>query len=151
MLAAAGCNACVVDVNKETAEETAALVRDAGVKCLAVAADVRDFPALEAAAQKTRAEFGRLDFCVANAGLGRVGQVHTMNEADFDTVMDVNVKGVWFTVKACSREMIRANNGGRVVVVASANSGVCCMHASVATCHPGHSHQTYRCCVGGVQ
>src|SRR5206468_6215618 len=64
-------------------------------------------------------EFGALDICVANAGIGRGGTVLTMLEDDWDTLMDVNLKGVFLTVQACAREMVKLNRGGRIIAISS--------------------------------
>jgi glucose 1-dehydrogenase len=70
-------------------------------------------------AAATGAELGRLDICVANAGIGRGGSVLTMSEDDWDTQVDVNLKGVFLTVQACGREMVRQDRGGRIITISS--------------------------------
>jgi len=130
VLAQAGCSVAVADVNMQFAEETAALVRKLGRKALALKVDVRDYHALEQAAKQTSSEFGALDFCVANAGIVRGGSVLTMEEQDFDNIVAVNMKGVFSTVKACSREMVKHGRGGRVIVISSANAEIAGAQAS---------------------
>jgi 3-oxoacyl-[acyl-carrier protein] reductase len=64
---------------------------------------------------------------VANAGIVRGGSVLTMEQARWDEIMDVNMKGTFLTVRACSREMVRLNRtgpggGGRIITISSANA-----------------------------
>ena len=118
-LARAGAAVACTDLDGERAEATAAQVRALGREALAAAVDVRDLGSLEAAVAATAAQLGRLDIAVANAGISRGSNVLTLTEEDVDTVFDVNTKGVFLTVKACAREMVRQGRAGRVVVISS--------------------------------
>jgi NAD(P)-dependent dehydrogenase (short-subunit alcohol dehydrogenase family) len=118
-LARAGAEVVSSDLFSERAEETARLVRDLGRRCLAVRADVREMESLQVLAERTMREFGRLDISVANAGIFRSGSVLTMTQADWDDSAAINQTGVFLTVQACAREMVRAGNGGRVIVISS--------------------------------
>ncbi|MCY4391530.1 MAG: SDR family oxidoreductase [Chloroflexi bacterium] len=106
-LARAGADVACTDLDAERAEATAAQVRALGRKALA------------AAVAATVSELGRLDIAVANAGISRGSNVLTLTEDDLDTVFDVNSKGVFLTVQACAREMVREGRAGRVVVISS--------------------------------
>ncbi len=118
-LAGAGADVACSDIVAERAEATAAEVAALGRKSIAVTADVRDRAQLAELAARTSGEFGRLDIAVANAGIARGGSILTMTEDDWDTQIDVNLKGVYLTVQAMSREMVRHNNGGRVIAISS--------------------------------
>ncbi len=118
-LARAGADVACTDLDAERAEATAAQVRALGRKAIAAAVDVRDLGALEVAVEGTVAELGRLDVAVANAGISRGSNVLTLTEDDLDMVFDVNSKGVFLTVQACAREMVREGRAGRVVVISS--------------------------------
>ena len=118
-LARAGADVACTDLDLERAEATAAQVRAIGREALAAAVDVRDFGALQAAVAATAAQLGRLDIALANAGIARGSNVLTLTEDDLDTVFDVNMKGVFLTVKACAREMVREGRAGRVIVISS--------------------------------
>ena len=63
--------------------------------------------------------FGRLDICVNNAGVNRGGDVLTLTEADFDSVIGVNVKGPFFVSQAAAKEMVRAGIKGSIVNISS--------------------------------
>src|ERR687886_814633 len=60
-----------------------------------------------------------ISLAFANAGIGRGGTVLTMTEGDWDTLIDVNLTGVFLTVQACAREMVRQNRGGRIIAISS--------------------------------
>ncbi len=117
--AAAGADVLVSDVILARAQETAGQVQALGRKAFAVQADVRDRAAVAAMAEAASAQLGRLDICVANAGIARGGGVLTMTEDDWDTQIDVNLKGVFLTVQACAREMVKHNRGGRIIGISS--------------------------------
>ena len=95
------------------------MVRELGRKALPCAVDVRNKADVVAMATRAGRELGALDICVANAGIGRGGTVLTMSEDDWDTLIDVNLTGVFLTVQACAREMVRHNRGGRVIAISS--------------------------------
>lgn len=111
-----------LDANADTAASAADAVSAAGGRSVALHADVRDGDAVADAVSRCEAALGPLGVCVANAGIARVGSVLTMDAAEWSAVFDVNCAGAFNTVKACSRAMVRAGRGGRIVTVASANS-----------------------------
>jgi len=118
-LAQAGANVLCTDVVRERADDAARAVRELGRKAGACVADGRNKKDVVAMAEQASREFGALDICVANAGIGRGGTVLTMREDDWDTLMDVNLKGVFLTVQACAREMVKLNRGGRIIAISS--------------------------------
>jgi NAD(P)-dependent dehydrogenase (short-subunit alcohol dehydrogenase family) len=117
--ARAGADILAADIVAERAEATAKEAAELGRRSLGLQVDVRDRDALLDMAARASSELGRLDICVPNAGISRGGSILTMNADDWDTQMDVNLKGVYLTVQACAREMVRHNNGGRVVAISS--------------------------------
>jgi SDR family mycofactocin-dependent oxidoreductase len=106
---------------EEDLAETAELVRATGGRVLTVTADVRRFPELRAAAAAGIAEFGHIDIVLANAGIATMGTDLTDDEAEaaWDAVIDVNLKGVWNTVRACAPAMIERGQGGAIVLTSS--------------------------------
>jgi SDR family mycofactocin-dependent oxidoreductase len=107
--------------DKEDLAETAELVRQAGGTVLTAKADVRRFSELTAAVAAGVKEFGHIDIVLANAGIATMGTELTeeQKEESWDAVIDVNLKGVWNTVRACAPPMIERGQGGAIVLTSS--------------------------------
>jgi NAD(P)-dependent dehydrogenase (short-subunit alcohol dehydrogenase family) len=82
-----------------------------GVGCLPVAADVRDLAALQNAAQDGVKQFGSLDVLFNNAGICAYGLSHELSENEWDTMIDINLKGSWLAGKAVIPHMIKQKSG----------------------------------------
>ena len=131
-LAEAGADVVAVDIDRdidsvfyplartEDLEETARLVEKEGRQALARTVDVRDSAALDAVVAEAIAAFGHIDVVSANAGIA-TSMVKTweMSEADWQDVIDVNLTGVWRTVRAVIPPMIEAGRGGCIVLTSS--------------------------------
>ena len=103
----------------EELAETVAAVEATGRKVLARQVDIRDLAALQQVVADGVEQFGRLDIVVANAGVLSWGRMFEMSEAQWDTVIDINLNGTWRTIRAAVPAMIEAGNGGSVIVVSS--------------------------------
>jgi len=108
----------VVSRTQENSEKVAAEIRALGRKAWAFAVDVADAAAVSAAAEKILAEAGKVDILVNNAGVTRDGLLMRMSDADWDTVLDTNLKGAFLVTKAFSRAMIKARTG-RIINISS--------------------------------
>ena len=107
----------------EDLAETRRLVTDAGGEIEAVVADVRDPGQVQDALRAGMAAFGRVDVVVANAGIGHpFGPFWEISEEAFVAAVDVNLTGVWRTVRAAVPSMIEQGDGGSVVVTGSGAS-----------------------------
>jgi SDR family mycofactocin-dependent oxidoreductase len=106
---------------QEDMAETVRAVEALDRRIVARVADVRDFAAVRSVVDEGVAELGnRLDVVSANAGIFTFGTTAVdATEEDWETVLDINLKGVWRTVKAAAPHMIAAGNGGSVVVTSS--------------------------------
>jgi SDR family mycofactocin-dependent oxidoreductase len=102
-------------------DEAAREVRALGRRALALRADVRDPVALANAAAETIEQLGKIDVVVAAAGIESFGEVCELTGEQWDAVLDVNLKGVWQTVKAVAPHM-RSRRAGSIVIVGSTNS-----------------------------
>jgi SDR family mycofactocin-dependent oxidoreductase len=94
--------------------QTAASVQAVGRRVLAVQADVRHQDELDGAVARGIAEFGRIDICVANAGIYSLGPFWELSEEQWSQVMDVDLAGVWRTAKAVAPNMIEQRSGAMV-------------------------------------
>jgi (+)-trans-carveol dehydrogenase len=100
--------------------ETAAMVERLGRRILTAQADVRDYEALEAAVDAGVERLGRLDIVVANAGIGNGGTtLDQTSEGDWTDMIDVNLAGVWKTVKAAVAHLVTSGHGGSIVLISS--------------------------------
>lgn len=104
--------------SKTDLDETASLVEDLDRRCVAVQADVRDPQAVSRFASDAIAQLGRVDFCLANAGIFTFGPIAEMDDATWQTMLDVNLTGVFHTLRAVLPHMIDRGSG-RIVVTSS--------------------------------
>ena len=109
--AAEGADVVCVSRTPENSEKVAAEIRALGRKAWAHAVDVADAAAVSAAAEKILAECGKVDILVNNAGVTRDGLLMRMSEADWDAVLDTNLKGAFLFTKAFSRALIKQRAG----------------------------------------
>ena len=103
--------------------ETARLVEQAGGRALLRQADVRDSAAVRAVVDAGLAEFGRLDVVVANAGIVSPASAIELTDQAWVTLLEVNLTGVWNTVRAALPAMLAAGTGS-IVITSSANGGI---------------------------
>ncbi|MEZ0384136.1 mycofactocin-coupled SDR family oxidoreductase [Mycobacterium sp. pW045] len=100
--------------------ETADLVKGLDRRIVTAQVDVRDFDALKAAVDSGVEQLGRLDIIAANAGIGNGGDtLDKTSEADWQDMIDVNLSGVWKTVKAGVPHLIAGGNGGSIILTSS--------------------------------
>lgn len=117
--AAQGANVVVADMN--AADETVAEIQATGGQALAVRVDVSDNASVQAMAKAALERFGRIDGLVNNAAYFREVKLtpfEELDDAQWDRIFDVNVKGVWQCCKAVMPAM-RAQNSGSIVNIAS--------------------------------
>jgi SDR family mycofactocin-dependent oxidoreductase len=118
--------------NPEDLAETADLVKALDRRIVTAEVDVRDYDALKAVVDGGVEQLGRLDIIVANAGIGTVGRkLHKISEKIWQDMIDVNLSGVWHTVKAGVPHLIEGGRGGSIVLTGSVGS-----HKALA--HTGH-------------
>jgi SDR family mycofactocin-dependent oxidoreductase len=109
--------------NPEDLAETADLVKGHNRRIVTAQVDVRDYDALKAAVDGGVEQLGRLDIIVANAGIGTFGnKLHKIRENVWQDMIDVNLSGVWHTVKAGVPHIIAGGRGGSIVLTGSVGS-----------------------------
>ena len=117
-LGAEGASLAIVDIMKESAEETAAELRGKGMTAVAFGADVSKPKDADATVQAVLDELGSVDILVNNAGITRDTLMMRMSEADWDLVININLKGTFNFTKAVMRPMMKSKYG-KIVNVAS--------------------------------
>jgi 2-deoxy-D-gluconate 3-dehydrogenase len=117
-VALAQAGADVALVGRSAADETATLVEAAGRRALQIGADLSTLAPVQEIVERTLAELGGLDILVNNAGIIRRADAVDFSEADWDAVIDTNLKSVFFLCQAAGRHMIGAGRG-KVINIAS--------------------------------
>jgi 3-oxoacyl-[acyl-carrier protein] reductase len=112
---AEGARVVIADIDAAAAEQTAA---ELGEGAIAIATDVTDRASVEALAAAALAAFGRIDILAANAGIYPSTGLLAIDDALWDRVMDINVKGALHAVQACTPSML-ARGYGRIVLTSS--------------------------------
>jgi len=131
-LAQEGADIIAVDICKQIASvqiplstpedlaETADLVKGHNRRIYTAEVDVRDYEALKAAVDAGVEQLGRLDIIVANAGIGNGGQtLDKTSETDWTAMIDINLGGVWKTVKAGVPHILDGGRGGSIILTSS--------------------------------
>ncbi|MGP1575260.1 3-oxoacyl-[acyl-carrier-protein] reductase [Selenomonas sp.] len=104
--------------NVKAAEEVKSVIEAAGGKAMLCQADVADSKAVDAMVESVVKEFGTIDILVNNAGITRDTLLMRMKDEDFDTVLNTNLKGVYYCTKVVSKLMMKKRTG-RIVNMAS--------------------------------
>jgi (+)-trans-carveol dehydrogenase len=104
----------------EDLAETADLVKGHNRRIFTAEVDVRDYDALKKAVDTGVEQLGKLDIIVANAGIGNGGQtLDKTSERDWTAMIDINLGGVWKTVKAGVPHILSGGNGGSIILTSS--------------------------------
>ncbi|MDX2251974.1 MAG: SDR family oxidoreductase [Nitrospira sp.] len=121
--ARAGAAVAVVGNTSEDIAETVRLIEEAGGQALAVLCDVTHAAEIETAVEKTISAFGRLDFAFNNAGIEQpVKPILDVTDEEWSRVIDVNLRGVFLSMKHQIPTMLR--QGGGVIINTSSGAGV---------------------------
>ncbi len=116
-----GAKVAIIDVNEEALSETAAELREKGYEVFTKVANVVDASQVEAAMEEVVSQFGSLDILVNNAGVIRDNLLFKMTESDWDTVMDVHLKGSFNATKAAQKYMVEQKYG-RIINISSTSA-----------------------------
>ncbi|MFT9495602.1 2-dehydro-3-deoxy-D-gluconate 5-dehydrogenase KduD [Anaerosolibacter sp.] len=118
-LALAEAGADIVGVGSTDLEETKALVEKLGRKFVEVQANLMEMDAIPMVMDAVMGNFGKVDILVNNAGIIRREDAINFLEKDWDDVMDINVKTVFFLSQAVAKKFIEQNTGGKIINIAS--------------------------------
>jgi NAD(P)-dependent dehydrogenase (short-subunit alcohol dehydrogenase family) len=122
-LAGAGAHVAAVDIDEAAAGKTAAAVVALGRRSLAVGVDVGDLASIDRMVRQVTDALGPIDVLVNNAGVTRRAYIMDLTEADWDRIMRVNGKGVFFCLQRVAREMIPRRSGVIVNIASIAGKG----------------------------
>ncbi len=118
LLVREGAKVAISDVNLARVQETSEEIQAQGKEALAVGGNVANAQEAEAMVQKTMEKFGRIDILVNNAGITRDQVLLRMKEEDWDSVLSVNLKGIFNCTKAALRPLLK-QKGGKIINIAS--------------------------------
>lgn len=116
-LASAGCN--IVGVNIVEPTETIEKMKATGSKFIDVRANLMQMDDIPNIVERAIAEFGRIDILVNNAGIIRRADAVDFTEKDWDDVMNINIKSVFFMSQAVAKQFIAQGEGGKIINIAS--------------------------------
>jgi NAD(P)-dependent dehydrogenase (short-subunit alcohol dehydrogenase family) len=122
-LARAGAQVAAVDVDGGAAKTTAEAAAALGPRSLALETDVGDLAAIDRMVRRVMETFGRIDVLVNNAGVTRRAYIMDLTEQDWDRIMRVNAKGVFFCLQRVAREMIPRRSGTIINIASIAGKG----------------------------
>jgi len=118
VMAREGASVVCTDIAPGNAEDTAASIRKSGGKAEVLAQDVTQWESCRAVAEKVLASHGQIDILVTNAGVSKSVPITELDEAEWDRVNNVNIKGVFFSCKSVIPHMI-SRRYGKIVTISS--------------------------------
>lgn len=110
-LADEGADVVLVATNQELLERVSAEIEPKGVRCRFAPVDIRNAVAVENFVDQLTNEWGRIDILVNNAGITKDALLLRMSEADWQQVLEVNLKGAFLFTRACARTMLKQRAG----------------------------------------
>ncbi|MFQ6091921.1 MAG: 3-oxoacyl-[acyl-carrier-protein] reductase [bacterium] len=113
-----GASVVVADINFESGQKTAEEIEEKGRKALAVKVDVADADSVTRMVETTVDSLSRIDILINNAGITRDNVLIRLRDDDWDAVLNVNLKGVFYCVRAVARVMMKQRSG-RIVNISS--------------------------------
>lgn len=118
-LARDGADVIVCDIDERSAADSAKEIAALGGRAMGRRVDVSKQDEVKAFVEESAAGFGRIDILVNNAGIVQAKYFMDLTGEDWDRIMAVNVKGVFFCAQAVAAEMIRRGAGGKIINIAS--------------------------------
>lgn len=132
-----GADLAIADVAEAGLAEAAREIQSLGRRVIAVPTDVRERVQVERLVERTEQEVGACDIMVANAGVGSGAAFLDATDAQYDVIMDVNMRGVYLCGQAAARSMVAHGKGGSIVNIASTYSEVTAPGSSVYSASKG--------------
>jgi len=119
VLASHGARVAIAARRTDRLEALAGELRAEGAEVISVALDIASVPSIRAAAAEIEQRLGPIGILVNNAGISRQARLETIEEEDYDGVLDTNLKGAFFMAQSAARQMIAHKIEGRIVNIAS--------------------------------
>lgn len=119
-----GAKVVICSRNREQGEEAAGQLRSLGGDVVYTACDVADLEQLQALVDMAVSSFGRVDIYVANAGINDPAKTHYLEITpdQYDRIMDVNLRGMFFGGQYAARQMVKQGGGGVIINISSVNA-----------------------------
>lgn len=119
-----GAKVVICSRNKEQGEEACAQLKSLGGEIVYTSCDVADLTQLQSLVETAVNSFGRLDIYVANAGINDPQKTHYLDitAEQYDRIMDVNLRGMFFGGQYAGRQMVRQGEGGVIINISSVNA-----------------------------
>lgn len=121
--AAAGAAVVIVDLNEQHAQARAAEIQSAGGRALACQADASKKSELQSALRRTLDEFGRVDILLNAAGVNSGTPFFEITEAEWERLLDVDLRSVFLGCQVFAQPMVEAGRGGSIINISSVASG----------------------------
>tara|TARA_B100000029_G_scaffold198492_2_gene196807 strand:+ start:44090 stop:44881 length:792 start_codon:yes stop_codon:yes gene_type:complete len=114
-----GAQVVVADINLESAELTASLIREKGGKAIALSVNLIMVKNIKTMIEKSVSFLGSLDILINNAGRVEIKPFLAVDEQGWDNIIDLNLKGTYFCMQAGAHQMIKQGSGGRIINMSS--------------------------------
>ena len=119
-LAQAGARVVIADLSEERAKQSATQIQQKfGIETQGISADVSDTNAIKSLIEQTIQSFGRLDIWINNAGIYNFIEALSINDADWDKLMSLNLRGSFIACREAAKHMVNASDGGVIINVLS--------------------------------
>ena len=122
VLSKAGCRVVLADKNAEGLRTTSEIIKEAGGESVSIPFDVRQHQSVNQAVESALSAFSPIHILVNCAGIFYVKNVFEVSEADWDTIVDTNLKGSWFMAQVVAKHMVDYGIKGSIVNISSATS-----------------------------
>lgn len=118
-LGLAGARLVLIGRRAAPLDALASQLRDQGIQALAVSADVTDEAQVESSLDRAQAEYGTVDVVVCSAGCTHQAPALSLAVADWDRVLNVNLKGCWLVAAHAARRLVQAQRSGSIIMISS--------------------------------
>ncbi len=141
-LAKAGATVVIANRNGDAGQAAAQVIRDSGLKAAAIPTDVSEKTSVENLVAGVMAEYGKIDILVNSAGVIDRGPVEDFSEAQYDFIMDINLKGLFLCCQLVGKQMIKQGKGKIINISSNVSEVIQPGRVVYAASKAGVSHLT---------